>query len=218
MKKTKLLTTLGAVALIGAIGVGSTFAYLTSETGTVKNTFTVGNVSIDLKESKVVKNLQGQYVDNDEADTWTATKNTYEDLIPGDVMVKDPTVIVKENKAVANVFIAVKLDAKNGGWSYDATNRKFTCGDFSTDAVTDKWTVYKVTDSEAVFYKENVDSSNGDETLTLFNSVTYAASATKAKTPADLMIRAAAVQAGNIDLDKGYTQVSAKLLDFTSAN
>ena len=183
MKKTKLLTTLGAVALIGAIGIGSTFAYLTSETGTVKNTFTVGNVEILLKESKVAKE-NGQYVDKDEPDKWSVTENTYEDLIPGDVMVKDPTVIVKENEVVANVFVAVKLDAKNGGWSYDATSRKFTCGDFSTDAVTDKWTVYKVTDSEAVFYRENVDSSNGDETLTLFNSVTYAASATEAKTPA----------------------------------
>ena len=40
MKKAKLLTTLAAVTLIGAIGVGSTFAYLSSKTGTVVNTFT----------------------------------------------------------------------------------------------------------------------------------------------------------------------------------
>ena len=30
MKKTKLVTMLGAISLIGAIGAGSTFAYLTS--------------------------------------------------------------------------------------------------------------------------------------------------------------------------------------------
>lgn len=212
MKKTKLLTTLGAVALIGAIGVGSTFAYLTSETGTVKNTFTVGKVEIDLKESAVTK-TNGQYVDNDKANNWSATENTYEDLIPGDVMVKDPTVIVKENEVVANVFVAVKLDAENG-WSYDESAKKFTCGEFSTDAVTDKWTLYKATDTEVVFYKENVNSKAGDVALTLFNNVTYAASATKAAAPADLMIRAAAVQAGNINLDDGYAQVSAKLLNF----
>ena len=65
MKKTKLLTTLGAVALIGAIGVGSTFAYLTSETGVVKNTFTVGKVQFDtsmgvgLTESEVARDKDG---------------------------------------------------------------------------------------------------------------------------------------------------------------
>ena len=47
MKKTKLITLLGAISLIGAIGAGSTFAYLTSTTGTVTNTFTVGNVNFD---------------------------------------------------------------------------------------------------------------------------------------------------------------------------
>ena len=47
MKKTKLVTMLGAISLIGAIGAGSTFAYLTSTTGTVTNTFTVGNVNFD---------------------------------------------------------------------------------------------------------------------------------------------------------------------------
>ena len=40
MKKTKLVTMLGAISLIGAIGAGSTFAYLTSTTGTVTNTGT----------------------------------------------------------------------------------------------------------------------------------------------------------------------------------
>ena len=217
MKKTKLLTTLGAVALIGAIGIGSTFAYLTSETGTVKNTFTVGNVKIDLKESEVIK-TDGQYADNDGANNWSVSENKYENLIPGDEMVKDPTVIVEKNTVVANVFVAVKLDET--GWSYNDTTRKFTCGEFSTDAVTSDWTYYTAEKNPtvAVFYKKDVDSSEGDVALTLFNKVTYAASATEAKAPADLKIRAAAVQAGNINLDDGYAQVSGKLLAFTSVN
>ena len=49
MKKAKLLTMLGAVALIGAIGVGSTLAYLSSTTDEVVNTFTVGEVKITLE-------------------------------------------------------------------------------------------------------------------------------------------------------------------------
>ena len=71
MKKTKLVTLLGAISLIGAIGAGSTFAYLTSTTGTVTNTFTVGNVNFDddpltggLSESKVARDENsGLYVE-----------------------------------------------------------------------------------------------------------------------------------------------------------
>ena len=53
MKKAKLLTMLGAVALIGAIGVGSTLAYLSSTTDEVVNTFTVGEVKITLDETDI---------------------------------------------------------------------------------------------------------------------------------------------------------------------
>ena len=83
MKNKKLLTTLGAVALLGAIGVGSTLAYLTDTTGTVTNTFTVGNVTFDddnevgsgLRESDVIRDKDGNYVDNDGDNTWTVIKN-----------------------------------------------------------------------------------------------------------------------------------------------
>ncbi len=47
MRNKKLLTTLGAVTLIGAIGFGSTLAYLTATTNEVKNTFTMGNVKFN---------------------------------------------------------------------------------------------------------------------------------------------------------------------------
>lgn len=79
MKKTKLVTLLGAISLIGAIGAGSTFAYLTSTTGTVTNTFTVGNVNFDddpltggLSESKVARDENSNlYVDADGTGEWT---------------------------------------------------------------------------------------------------------------------------------------------------
>lgn len=43
----KLFSTVVAVALIGAIGVGSTFAYLSDKTTEVTNTFTIGNVAFE---------------------------------------------------------------------------------------------------------------------------------------------------------------------------
>lgn len=46
-EENKISHTAWSDSLIGAIGAGSTFAYLTSTTGTVTNTFTVGNVNFD---------------------------------------------------------------------------------------------------------------------------------------------------------------------------
>ena len=100
MKKTKLITLLGAISLIGAIGAGSTFAYLTSTTGTVTNTFTVGNVNFDddpltggLSESKVARDENSNlYVDADGTGEWTVKENKYEDLVAGEVVYKYPNV------------------------------------------------------------------------------------------------------------------------------
>ena len=112
MKKTKLLTTLGAVALIGAIGVGSTFAYLSATTETVTNTFTVGNVSFDglnggLTESLVKRGTDGKYVDADEAGVWSVKENKYENLVAGEDLYKDPTVHIAANSEDCWVYAKI---------------------------------------------------------------------------------------------------------------
>lgn len=112
MKKTKLLTTLGAVALIGAIGVGSTFAYLSATTKTVTNTFTVGNVSFEglndgLTESLVKRDSNGNYVDADEAGVWSVTENKYENLVAGENLYKDPTVHIAANSEDCWVYAKI---------------------------------------------------------------------------------------------------------------
>ncbi|MBQ2690781.1 MAG: hypothetical protein IJF53_01345 [Clostridia bacterium] len=87
MKNTKkaLLMTLCAVMLVAASVMG-TMAYLTSTTGVVTNTFTVGKVGITLDEAKVT-----EYGVKD-GDT-RVMANTYK-LVPGHTYVKDPTVHV----------------------------------------------------------------------------------------------------------------------------
>lgn len=84
--KTKaLLMSLCAVLLVAASVLG-TMAYLT-DSKDVKNTFTVGNVSIDLDEAKV--NTDGTVVTG--ADR--VKTNSYK-LLPGHTYTKDPTVTV----------------------------------------------------------------------------------------------------------------------------
>lgn len=101
MKKTSkaLLLALCAVLLVAASVMG-TMAYLTSTTGPVTNTFTVGNVAITLDEAAVGTDgveLQGAQ---------RTTSNTYH-LLPGHSYTKDPTVHVDKNSEDCYLFVKV---------------------------------------------------------------------------------------------------------------
>ena len=101
--KKKILKVLALVACAVLLVVGSiagTLAYLTSQSETVTNTFTVGNVEITLDEAKVT--VYGEL----DGDT-RVTENTYK-LIPGHTYVKDPTIHVAEGSEACWLFVKVE--------------------------------------------------------------------------------------------------------------
>ena len=103
MKNSKLrriLLTLACAVLLVSLSVGATLAYLTSTTGVVENTFTVGKVKIDLDEAKV--DVYGDEVAN--ADR--VTENVYK-LLPAHEYTKDPIVYVKAGSEQCYVFVKV---------------------------------------------------------------------------------------------------------------
>ena len=71
-KKKKLIALFSALVCVVALGVGTTVAYITSFAGSVRNTFTVGDIELTLGET---------------------TGATYQ-LIPGTSVKKDPRVTV----------------------------------------------------------------------------------------------------------------------------
>lgn len=71
MKKKTFIIAL-CLALVVAFAAGGAIAWLTATTGTVTNTFTVGNIDIDLTE----------------------TTTDYK-MVPGNTIAKDPKVTVK---------------------------------------------------------------------------------------------------------------------------
>ena len=83
MTKKRFVAILLCVTLVALAAIGATFAYLT-DTKTVNNTFTMGNVKITLDESKVDES--GKVVEGDRV-----TSNTY-NVYPGAVVTKDPIV------------------------------------------------------------------------------------------------------------------------------
>lgn len=103
--KKKTVAFVLAMVLVFALSVAGTYAYLTDKTGPVVNTFTVGNVNIDLTET------WNTDADND------GTKDCWKmQLIPGTSAVKDPTVTVKANSEKCYLF--VKFEEKNSPTTY----------------------------------------------------------------------------------------------------
>lgn len=97
MNKKKVITMLSAVALVAVVGVGATLAYFTDSEST-SNVVTMGHVDITLYETDYT---------GDEARI-TEDGLTFENVMPGDVLDKDPS--VKLNAGSADAYVRVKMD------------------------------------------------------------------------------------------------------------
>lgn len=129
----KKLTTVLAIVLVVALSVAGTYAYLTSKTATITNTFTVGKVDIDLKETF-----------NTDADG-DGTKDCWKmQLIPGTSAVKDPTVTVKADSEKCYLF--VKFEEKNSPATYLSYTSTLTDAKGWTKLNTESNVWYRVVD------------------------------------------------------------------------
>ena len=77
-------------------------AWLTASTPTVTNTFTIGDINIDLKES-VYSSETGALT----TETTTVGNSNYK-FVPGDVLPKDPKVTVTAGSEKGYLFIKIK--------------------------------------------------------------------------------------------------------------
>lgn len=101
-KKFALMAT--SLVLVAALAVGGTLAWLTTTTGTVRNTFTVGDITMSLDEAEVTKNEDGTWSKNDDR---TETGVEYASVYPGAKLPKDPTVHIGANSESCYVYLAV---------------------------------------------------------------------------------------------------------------
>ena len=86
MNMKKIVASVSALALTAAVAVGGTLAWLTDQTDPEVNTFTVGNINIDLTET---------------------TGNTYK-IVPGKNITKDPKVSVTAKSDACWLFVKVE--------------------------------------------------------------------------------------------------------------
>ena len=118
MNKKKLVTTLGSLALVGAIGVGATLAYFSDKTGQINNTFTLSD------KVKVV--LDEQKYGDENANRVLA--NHYDNVVQGVNYDKDPTVTLGNTDLKQYAFIALDeskdmeiVDLQNQNWQHIET-------------------------------------------------------------------------------------------------
>lgn len=190
MKARKILVSLAALALVAAISIGGTIAYLTS-TDKVVNTFTVGNVAIKLDEAKA--NTDGSLVPN----AARVKANSYK-LLPGHTYNKDPMVTVLSGSEASYIKMTVTFSKAN---ELDAifapTGAELTSIFNGYDAA--NW-IYKGNTKDTTantrtyefWYKETVGAPTADVALdALFDSITVPGTIidnTKLATIADMTI------------------------------
>ena len=103
LKKTLLLVCM--MALVVCISVGATIAYLTDDDAVV-NTFTVGQVGIELWETDVDEDDNKDDNKTEEDGTILDKANKYH-LLPGHEYVKDPTVYVDATSESCYLYVKV---------------------------------------------------------------------------------------------------------------
>ena len=96
----KKLTMVVSLLLVMALSIGGTLAYLTDKTDAIENTFTIGNVKIDLTETGATKGA------NDEL-----FKNSFK-MVPGNEIDKDPTVTVEAGSEACWLFVKIEKSDK----------------------------------------------------------------------------------------------------------
>ena len=176
MSKTKkTLTLVLSFVLVIALTIAGTVAYLTSSSGPVTNTFTVGKVKIELDEAKVDE--YGEEV----AGADRVEANEYK-LIPGHKYTKDPTIHVEEGSE--ECWLAVTVE--NG--LADAAEITWEAG----------WS--QVGTSNVWVYAEKVDARTAAVDVIVFKDFTFAETADpETYKDASIVINAYAIQAEGFD-------------------
>ena len=155
MKKKTVALLLACVMMFG-VAVGGTMAWLTAETPNVTNTFTVGNIEIELSETD-----EGIGIDTNTTDN----ANEYH-FVPGDTLPKDPKATVKANSEACWLFVKV-TESNNSGLT-GLTGKVINWGVDTT-----KWTAVDGQNNVWYMYVDEATAKTGNSWYILTGNATY---------------------------------------------
>lgn len=218
MNKKKLGMTIGSLALVGAIAVGGTLAYLTDTSLQVKNTFTLTNdLDIILDEAPV--NSNGQ-----ETNGTRVQENKYNNLYANQLLDKDPTVTLTNTSIDQYVFVVVKENSNVAVEKYNTVQNEGDWTEYNDANHTDVKIFYQLVDIDG----ENVDKvlndsqegyTQGIQLQPIFENVKVGDVTTATDNAlGDILVGAATIQADGIEatadekVNVAYNQISTGLL------
>ncbi|MCI6094700.1 MAG: SipW-dependent-type signal peptide-containing protein [Clostridium sp.] len=206
--KKKLLIMSVAMVLVCAFAVGMTIAYLTS-TDEVVNTFTVGNVRIQLDEADVDEYGEQLYDSETGSPAPRVKANSYK-LIPGHTYNKDPMVTVlrgSESSYIKMTVTFTKADALDAIFGTDGANltsifKGYNPANWIYKGNTEDTTAN--TRTYEFWYKETVAAPTADVALdALFDSITVPGAITNTQLGTiegmTITVNAYAIQADGFD-------------------
>lgn len=146
----KIIITLLAVVMLIGCTIGGTLAWLSATSGTVTNTFTVGDVNIELKEHDL--KADGTLDTSSEV----TEENTYK-IVPGDTQPKDPFVRVEAKSEESWIFVQVKEVRNTVTGNANATK-------YVTWEIAEGWTqLGTTTGGVSTYYRTNNYTTNADD-------------------------------------------------------
>lgn len=143
-KNKKMFTMVGSLALVGAVAVGATLAYLSDNTGTIENKFTLGSdIEIKLDETDI----------NNPTGPRTEKGNEYLDMQSGVPETKDPmtTVIANSN----DCYVFMKVEGAQDFLNHDVDGDDQ--GDFEINNWSEQWVKVLNTDGTNTDLTESKD-------------------------------------------------------------
>lgn len=156
----KVTATLLAIVLLIGCAVGGTIAWLMDSTNEVTNTFTVGNIKIDLTETVGAENKSAK----DDA----VSNETFK-IIPGKSEKKDPTVTVEAGSEACYVFVQIQDNTTINGVKYVEWS------------VAEGWSPLDATNYPGVYYRTYAETTEAKYDVLKDNKVTYPDALTKAQ-------------------------------------
>ena len=178
MTTTKKLT-IAVVALAVALVcvVSGTLAFLVAQSNTVTNTFTYGKIELELAEEEKTN----------------TTGMEFTNVIPGDVLPKDPVVTVKADSEKCYVYVLITNELGNAA-TYN----------INTDTSTDNYWIEVLETGDSILYRYNkvVDATSTAVYCAVFTELTFATDLDKDAVAGlagkDVIIQAYAHQAENL--------------------
>lgn len=174
--KKKVLSIV-AVVLVLCCAIGGTLAWLTDKTNPVVNTFTVGDINIELKE----------------------TTTNYK-MVPGNTITKDPKVTVKANSEACWLFVKVEKSSNFDSFmTYEMANGWTALPDvtgvyYREVAATTAATEFSVLKDNSVLVKDSVTKTMlnglGETTFPTLTFTAYAVQKDNVATATDAWAKA----------------------------